>query len=49
MRLTILLLLALYLSGCAFYGDLNIYSPTGDSNKVGKSVDADLDSNVGLK
>jgi len=35
---------ALYVAGCAYKGDVLIYSPGGDVDKA-----TDLDSNVGLK
>ena len=42
-----LLILCFLLSGCAYKGDVLIYSPRGSSNAIEKTVDAD--SNVGLK
>lgn len=34
------LLAALALSGCAYRGNVSIYSPTGDANAIDKTVDA---------
>jgi hypothetical protein len=40
----LLLLLALTLiPGCAYKGDVYLYSPLGAGNAIEKSVDADLD------
>lgn len=33
----------LILSGCAYNGDVYLYSPSGAGNAIEKSVDADLD------
>ena len=33
----------LFLSGCAYKGDVYLYSPSGAGNAIEKSVDADLD------
>ena len=33
----------LILSGCAYKGDVYLYSPSGAGNAIEKSVDADLD------
>jgi len=47
-RAYFLLFLALalsHLAGCAYKGDVNIYSPSGSANSVEKATD--LDSDVG--
>jgi hypothetical protein len=40
---------ASYMLGCSIMGDVNVYSPQGDGNAIEKSVEGQLDSNVGLK
>jgi hypothetical protein len=32
----------LYFAGCAYNGDVYLYSPQGDANAIEKAVDADL-------
>tara|TARA_R110000803_G_scaffold6327_1_gene20530 strand:+ start:722 stop:889 length:168 start_codon:yes stop_codon:yes gene_type:complete len=34
---------ALFLSGCAYKGDVYLYSPSGAGNAIEKAVDASLD------
>ena len=44
MKLLLLLLLALTLiPGCAYKGDVYIYSPSGEGNAVEKAFDTDID------
>ena len=39
----LLLLLALLLPGCAYKGDVYLYSPLGEGNAVDKTFDTDLE------
>lgn len=39
---------ALFLSGCAYKGDVFIYSPQGAGNIIEKAVSTDADFNVPL-
>jgi len=39
----LLLLLALLLPGCAYKGDVYLYSPSGEGNAVEKAFDTDID------
>ena len=39
----LILVSTLILSGCAYKGDVYLYSPSGAGNAIEKSVDADLD------
>ena len=43
MKLLLLLLTVAFLSGCAYKGDVYLYSPLGAGNAIEKSVEADLD------
>ena len=43
MKLLLPLLTVAFLSGCAYKGDVYLYSPLGAGNAIEKSVEADLD------
>ena len=42
------LLVVSYLSGCAYNGDVFLYSPLGDSNAVEKVVSTDAEADVSV-
>ena len=43
-----IILVALHIGGCAYKGDVFLYSPLGDSNAVEKVVSTDAEADVSV-
>ena len=48
MAILYLLLVVFHIAGCAYKGDVNIYSPQGDANAIEKAVSTDTQIDIPL-